>query len=104
MANLEVTPGYLDKLAGKQDTAATEAAGAAMAAAGVGTSCWITHGVISGSSNGAFDTAEEARAAAGNTIAQASVNLAAKLRTGSKTYAAVDDEVSGNINKQVLPR
>jgi hypothetical protein len=104
MANLSVTPDYLDKLAKRQDDAAGAAAEAASTATGVGTACWITHGVISGSSNGAFGTAADARKAAGDTIRKASADLAAKLRTAKITYEGVDDDLGGNLDKQMLSK
>jgi uncharacterized protein YukE len=104
MANLDVTPEYLEKLAKKQDDAATEASAAAAAADGTGTWCWVNHGVISGASNSAFGGAESARSAAGKALRQASVDLAAKLRTAKETYTGVDDDLSKPVDKQVLPK
>jgi Excreted virulence factor EspC, type VII ESX diderm len=104
MANLTVTPEYLEKIAKRQDEAASEAAGAASAAAGTGSACWLTHGVISGSSNSSIGDTESARQAAGNAIKQASVDLATKLRTAKETYTAVDSELGGNLDKQVLSK
>ncbi|MBO0677341.1 ESX-1 secretion-associated protein [Mycolicibacterium sp. S2-37] len=104
MANLTVTPDYLEKLAKKQDDAVTEAGGAAGAASGTGTSCWINHGVISGASNSSISTAEDSRAAAGKTISQACSDLAAKLRVARQAYASVDAELGGNLDKQVLSK
>lgn len=104
MANLSVTPEYLDKLAKKQDDAASAAAEAATTATGVSTSCWVTHGVISGSSNGAFGTTADARKAAGETLQKASADLAGKLRTAKLTYQGVDEDLSENLDKQILPK
>ena len=104
MANLTVTPDYLEKLAKRQDDAVTEASGAASAASGTGSSCWVNHGVISGASNSSITTAEESRAAAGKTINQACSDLAGKLRVARQLYADVDAELGGNVNKQVLPK
>lgn len=103
-AELSVNPEHLEELAEEQTEAAKSAGEAASAANGTGQSCWITHGVISGSSNGAFTTVGEARYAAGKSIAQASSDLAAKLLTASQTYTGVDADISGNLNQQVLPR
>lgn len=104
MASMNVTADYLEKLAKKQDDAATEAAAAASAADGTGTSCWLTHGVISGASNSAIGGVESARSSAGKALRQASVDLAAKLRTAKEVYAGVDDDLSKNVDKQVLPK
>jgi hypothetical protein len=104
MARLNVTAEYLEKLAKKQDDAASEASGAASAADGTGTWCWVNHGVISGASNSAFGGAESARSAAGKAIRQASVDLAAKLRTAKEAYSGVDEDLSKNVTKQVLPK
>jgi hypothetical protein len=104
MANLAVTPGYLDKLASKQDDASNKANDAASAASGIEPAVWVTHGVISGASNSAFTGAERMRREAGKDIAAASSDLAAKLRTAGVTYAGVDDELGGNLDKQAVAR
>ena len=104
MTNLNVTPTYLETLAAKHDSAAGEAATAAAAAAGTGTMCWVNHGVISGASNVAVGAAESARAAAGNAIRQAVVDLAAKLRTAKETYSGVDADLSKTLDGQVTQK
>ncbi|OBI59772.1 ESX-1 secretion-associated protein [Mycobacterium sp. E796] len=104
MANLTVTPDYLEKLAKSQDQASTTAGDAATATSKIEVAVWVTHGVISGVSNSAFTAAEKARQGAGNNIKTAASDLAAALRTAGKTYAAVDEELSGNLDKQVLPQ
>lgn len=104
MANLAVTPDYLEKLAKSQDEASKTAGDAATAASKTEVAVWVTHGVISGVSNSAFTAAEKARQGAGNNIKTATSDLAAKLRTASQTYVSVDDELSGNLDKQVLPQ
>ncbi len=104
MAELTVTPDYLEKIAKRQDDAAAEASGAATAHSGVGSNCWLTHGVISGPSNLAVSTAEEACTAATNTCKKACADLAAKLRTARQAYAGVDAELGGNMDKQVLAK
>jgi Excreted virulence factor EspC, type VII ESX diderm len=104
VANLAVTPGYLEKLATKQDEASKKAGEAAGAASDTEWKVWLTHGVISGISNGAFSTAEGVRRSAGANISRAASDLAAKLRTASQTYESVDEELRGNIDKQVLPK
>lgn len=104
MANLTVTPGYLEKLAKSQDEASKTAGDAATATSKIEVAVWVTHGVISGVSNSAFTAAEKARQGAGNNIKTASSDLAAKLRTANQTYEKVDNELSGNLDKQVLPQ
>jgi hypothetical protein len=104
MANLNVDPRDLEDLAKKQDDAATEAGGAATAHAGLSTNCWVTHGVISGPSNAVLNSVEEARKAAGTTIANAAGDLAGKLRTAKQVYGGVDEDLGGNIDSQVLSR
>jgi hypothetical protein len=104
MADLAITPRYLAKLATKQDDASNKAGDAASAASGIETAVWVTHGVISGSSNSAFTDAEKVRREAGKNISTASSDLAAKLRTADVTYAGVDDDLSGNLDKQMLSR
>jgi uncharacterized protein YukE len=104
MANLAVTPDYLEKLAKSQDQASKTAGEAATAAAKIEVAVWVTHGVISGVSNSAFTAAEKVRRSAAGNISTATSDLAAKLRTAGQTYANVDDELRGNIDKQVLPK
>jgi len=104
MADLSVTPEYLEKLAKKQDDASGKASEAATAASKIETAVWVTHGVISGVSNSAFTAAEQVRSNAGKNIATAASDLAAKLRAADTVYAGVDDDSSVNISKQVLDR
>ncbi|BBZ46760.1 ESX-1 secretion-associated protein [Mycobacterium parmense] len=104
MANLAITPDYLEKLAKKQDDASSKARDAATAASGIETAVWVTHGVISGVSNSAATAAEGVRRGAANNIATAASDLAAKLRTAAQTYTGVDQDTSENLNKQVHER
>ena|SRR5271156_3275956 len=104
MADLLVSPTTLTTLADKQDAAATHAQAAADAMSGTGSDCWVSHGVISGSSNGAFSTVEDIRQAAGSALADGSKGLAAKLRAARLAYDGVDGELAGNLNKQMLDR
>ncbi|KAA1251795.1 ESX-1 secretion-associated protein [Mycobacterium simiae] len=104
MANLALTPGHLDNLAGKQDRAAEMTAEAATAANGIPTAVWVTHGVISSSSNIRFVEAEAARRMAAENMRKVAADLAAKLRTAKETYASVDEELSRNIDKQMISR
>ncbi|MCV7429652.1 ESX-1 secretion-associated protein [Mycobacterium montefiorense] len=102
MATLSVDEKYLEQLATKQGQAATKAQEAASAASNTATAVWVTHGVISGSSNGAFVTAENQRRGAGRNIGQHASDLAAKLRAAKQTYEGVDEDLSANLNKQML--
>ncbi len=102
MARLAVDPRYLEQLAGKQAQASTKAEEAATAASNTETAVWVTHGVISGTSNSAFVTAEKQRRGAGQNIRQHASDLAAKLRVAKQTYEGVDEELSGNLDKQML--
>ncbi len=102
MARLNVDEKYLEQLATKQGQAATKAEEAASAASNTETAVWVTHGVISGSSNGAFVTAEKQRRGAGQNIKQHASDLAAKLRVAKQTYEGVDEDLSANLNKQML--
>jgi hypothetical protein len=104
MADLLVSPRILETLAKNQADAAKYAQAAADALSGTGSDCWVSHGVISGTSNGAFDTIEGIRKAAGSALANAGNGLAAKLRTAKQAYEGVDGELSENLNKQVLDR
>jgi hypothetical protein len=102
MARLDVDESYLARLATKQGQAATRAQGTATATGNTEIAVWLTHGVIGGSSNSAFVTAEKQRRGAGRNISQHACDLAAKLRVARQTYAAVDGELSGNLDRQML--
>jgi hypothetical protein len=104
MADLLLNPTILKSLADKQTAAAADAEAAAGALNGTGGNCWLTHGVISGCSNGGFDTIEGIRKAAGVALADASRGLAAKLLAANAAYTGVDSELAGNLNKQMLDR
>jgi hypothetical protein len=104
MADLLVSPAILEMLAGRQTDAAKDAQAAADALSGLGSDCWVSHGVISGCSNGGFSTVESIRQAAGSAIAGASTGLAAKLRTAKKAYEGVDGELATGLNKQMLDK
>ncbi|OBG75005.1 hypothetical protein A5714_06820 [Mycobacterium sp. E2462] len=100
----KVSPSILETLARNQTDAAKDAQAAADAVSGTGSDCWVTHGVISGSSNGAFDAIETSRKAAGSALANASSGLAAKLRAAKQAYEGVDGELADNLNKQMLDK
>lgn len=102
--NMTVTPATLETLAKNQEAAAKDAQAGAEAMNGTGSNCWLNHGVISGSSNGAFDTIEGIRKAAGNALANASNKMAAKLRTAKAAYSGVDSDLAGNLDKQMLDK
>lgn len=102
--NLYVNPTILETLATKQDEAGKWATQGADALSGTGSDCWVTHGVISGPSNSAFDTIESSRKAAGEALADASATLAAKLRGAKLAYEGVDGELKDNLAKQMLDK
>lgn len=104
MADLLLDPSKLEALARYQEAAAKDAEAAAGDLNGTGSSCWVSHGVISGSSNGAFSTIEDIRQAAGLALANGSKGFAAKLRAAKLAYEGVDGELAGNLNKQMLDR
>jgi uncharacterized protein YukE len=104
MADLLVSPTTLETLAKNQTDAAKDAQAAADALSGTGSDCWVSHGVISGSSNGAFSSVEDIRQAAGSALADASSGLAAKLRAAKKAYEGVDGELAGGLSKQMLDK
>jgi hypothetical protein len=104
MADLLLSPATLETLATRQEAAQKDAQAAADALNGTGGNCWLTHGVISGCSNGAFDTIEGIRKTAGAALGSASLLLAAKLRTAKTAYEGVDRELAGNLNKQLLDK
>lgn len=104
MAYLTISPSYLDQLATKQDQASAAVGEAAAATAAMSTAVWVTHGVISGASNTAFDAAEAVRRAASGNLRTVATDLAAKLRTARETYMSVDEELGSSLDKQVLAR
>lgn len=104
MADLLLSPSTLETLAKGQEAAAKDAQAAAEALNGTGSNCWLTHGVISGCSDGAFDTIESIRKAAGNSLANASNLMAAKLRTAKDAYTGVDSELAANLKNQLLDK
>lgn len=103
MADLTVTPGYLETLAAKQDEAASAAGNAAEAAKEFETEIWVSHGVVSQASNHAFSEAVDARRSAGEAMKKASTNLAAKLRAAEAVYHGTDEQASSAIEQQMQP-
>ncbi len=103
LEDLVVEPEHLKTLATTQDETADNQASAATAASGLGTSLWVSHGVICWASNGAIADAEAARRAAGEAMNKASTSLAGKLRTASTLYQSTDDEAAKNFAKQMQP-
>ncbi len=101
---LKVTPENLEKYAKKQDAASSKAAEAAAATSGLGTSVWLSHGVISGVSNVTFSDAQTVRSAACGKISAAAHSLAEKLRSAKATYEGIDAQLADNLNKQVLDK
>lgn len=104
MADLLISPTVLETLAKNQTDAAKDAQAAANGLSGTGSDCWVSHGVISGSSNTAFSAVEETRQNAGQALANASTGLAAKLRAAKLAYEGVDSELGENLDKQMLDR
>jgi hypothetical protein len=97
--SLGVSPTILELLATKQEAAAEKSGEAAGATGGLTTAVWVTHGVISGVSNGAFSSAEDMRKKAGQNLATAGKDLAAKLRAAKQAYTGVDHDLGDNIDK-----
>jgi hypothetical protein len=104
MADLLIDPAKLETLAKNHEDASNAAKSAADDLSGTGSDCWITHGVISGSSDGAFSTIEGIRQSAGTALKNASTAMAAKLRAAKLAYEGVDSELGGNLNKQMVDR
>ena len=104
MAGVSVDPEYLKELAGYQQKAEEKSVAGAKATDSTPTQLWVTHGVMSGHSNNAGGGCIAARRAAGGAIAKAAADLAAKLRTTAETYTAVDDDLSKNLNTQMLSK
>jgi hypothetical protein len=102
--NLIVTPANLEKYALKQDAASTKAGEAAGATSGLGGLAWLSHGLISGVSNGKITDTEKVRSAACGKISAAAHSLAEKLRAAKLAYQGVDAQLSANINKQMLDK
>lgn len=104
MTELNLSPTILRTLANSQTTAAPYAQAGADALNGLGSDCWISHGVISGASNGALDTIEGIRKAAGTAFSDASLGLAAKLTAADRAYEGVDSELADNLDAQMVDR
>ncbi|SOX53208.1 ESX-1 secretion-associated protein [Mycobacterium ahvazicum] len=104
MTDLAVTPEHLDNLATKQDQASTQAKTAGSAGSNVEVAVWVTHGVISGTSNVAFTKAAAARKKTADAMSKASTGLAGKLRTAKAVYGSADDEAGKSIDRQLLDR
>lgn len=104
MTELNVSASTLKTLANSQTTASSYAKAGADAVGGIGSDCWISHGVISGASNGAFSTVEEIRKAAGTAFSDASLGLAAKLTAAERAYEGVDEELADNLDSQMVDR
>ncbi len=104
MADLTVDTDYLEDLAATQNEAAGYAAQAAQATSEIGHKLNWTHGVISTASNGAFASAEVSRRNAGLALQQASEDLAEKLLAGGVMFKGVDEDLSINLDRQMLDR
>ncbi|MHA7652237.1 type VII secretion target [Mycobacterium sp. ML4] len=104
MTELTVSPTILATLARNQTDAAAYAQAGADALSGTGKDCWVSHGVISGASNVAFDTIEGIRQATGTAFADASLGLAAKLQAADAAYGGVDEELADNLQSQMRDR
>jgi hypothetical protein len=104
-AFFKVDPEYLKNLAANQEQAAGKAAAAATVVeketVPLTTGVWISHGLFSWASNDALKNAVDARRAAGKTMTEGSIELAAKVRAGGQTYEAVDEDLSINFKKQM---
>jgi hypothetical protein len=101
MEDLEVTPEYLEELAEKQDESTEELEDAASSASGIGSSVWMTHGLICGGCGAAVTRAEAAHAAACKAMQAVSTDLAEKLREAEDYYEDTDDQAAANLDKQV---
>lgn len=104
MPGLSVNPGKMEELAVKLDAAHEIAGEATGVTSSVENDCWVTHGVISGVSNGAFGLVAQARQAAVGNLAVRINDLAAKVRTAAATYSGVDRDLSGNLDNQMSSR
>lgn len=101
MADLLISPSILETLAKNHEAAQKDAQAGADALNGTGMNCWLNHGMISGCSNGGFVTVEGIRKKAGEALGNASLLMAAKLRTAKAAYEGVDGELGDNLNKQM---
>ena len=104
MTELDLTPAYLEELARKHDTAATDLEKAAESTAGIGKEVWLTHGVICGPANAAIAQAEASRSVASEGMKAVSNDLAEKLRAARYAYERTDEQAGANIDKQALDR
>jgi hypothetical protein len=100
MAVNVVNPDYLKELAKYQKDAAADALNASTAVANVPGKCGETHGLISAGSNGPMDPLQVARYDAATQIKDVSLWLAAKLEGGGQLWAAVDQELAQNFDRQ----
>ena len=104
MADLEITPDYLDTLARNQDEAAAHAKTAAGAGSGLVGGVWLTHGVAPSYFNVMLGIALKHREEIGSDVYKSATRLAESLRDASKVYAGVDEELGRSLDAQVLPK
>lgn len=98
---LEVTTAHLGELAAKQGRAAAEVLSATEATEGVDTSVRVSHGVISWSTAAAVEAANNARRAAGRSLADVSDYLEDSLQRAARRYDDVDECARGVLGAQV---
>ncbi|MEE6178174.1 ESX-1 secretion-associated protein [Mycobacterium sp. 050134] len=101
MADLEVNPSYLLKLATAHDEAVNNIAKGAEAPAGIGVQVWITHGILCGPSAEAVREAEGDREAAFAVVREVSAALAEDLRTAAKAYQGADQNAASGLNHEM---
>jgi hypothetical protein len=94
---LQVTVTHLAELAGRQQTASSEITGAVVTTAGVDARVATTHGAIAASTYGALNSVQESRAAAGDAMARASIDLSDTLDYAAESYQRTDVEYAGQL-------
>ncbi|OMC15309.1 MULTISPECIES: type VII secretion target [unclassified Mycobacterium] len=103
MTDLHVTTSYLEELADKHTASSADVEEADKATSGIGSTVWISHGVICGFANAAVAEAQAARSAANGAISFVGIDIAKKLLAAGAAYDDTDQQAGKNLGAQVLP-
>jgi transposase len=102
MSDVDVTPKYLESLAGQQDRAAGEMSDAAKDTDGTEEDIWYDHGVLCGHTAQALRGCVRDRKRTGETMKAVSTALAANLRQAAADYSATDEGIGEVLDTQML--
>lgn len=102
--SLQVTTAHLRELAAKHGQAAAEVTAATEVVSGVDSGIRTSHGVIAWSTAAAVETIQQARRAAGNSVATESQALSGNLSAAAARYEAADRASGSRLDKQIRPR